>query len=395
MTQSVVLDEVVDGLKVIAAQLPYARSCVGVLSVPTGYADDPPGREGTAHLTEHICVVTAPHRDRVQMGARTEATATRYSARTTPSSAATLLAALTSPFDPKICPAALHESETRAVLTENARVRDQPQLQVASAVAALAAPTLDVAFRDTTTEHSIAAVTPDDVVAFRQRRYRPTGSVLCLVGPGDPDELLAQAHAAAAILPGGREPVHPGPARGPAEPCQSEGWKDCFLWSTLTPPADGDDDQFARRLAVELLVGTGGLLDESGTAVGSRSTGYATLPGRHTDLHVVAWPAGAHTATLAAELTERAADRLESTGRAAVAGARARLRSRIAFDQQSPGGLAAMLVRHALGQGPWPAIADIDLVDDRRVIELADRMLHAATVWQIADGRLGTVSASR
>ncbi|TNH30585.1 insulinase family protein [Micromonospora orduensis] len=393
MSRSTVLETVVGGLTVVAVQVPHFRSCVGVLSVPVGYGADPAGQEGTAHLTEHICVATAASRERVQMAARTEVSATRYSARATPGSSAALIAALTSTLGARPYPAELHETERRAVLTENARVRDQPQLQIAPAVAARVAPTLDLGLRDTTTETSIGAVTPSDIVDFRQRWYRPEGSVLCLVSPNDPDKLIAEVEAELAAVPPPTDPERAPGSRAPAEPFDVPGWSDCFIWAATTPAVTTPADLLARQLATELLTGRAGLLDEESSAVGTRSTGFATLPGRHADLLVTAWPSGPHCESLADGLRDRLPDVLSNGGGAAAVGrARARLRTRIAFEQQSPGGLASMLVRYALGQGAWPDIREIDAAADDRVVELAVRMLREASFWRIADSRLGEVA---
>lgn len=393
MSRSTVLETIVGGLTVIAAQARYARSCVGVLSVPVGFGADPSGQEGMAHLTEHICVSTAASRERVQMAARTEVSATRYSARTTPGASTALIEALMSAFVARTYATELHDAERQAVLTENARFRDMPQVQIAPAVAARMVPDLDLGVRDTTTEGSIGAVTPSDIVAFRRRWYRPGGSVLCLVGPHDPDELVAEVEAGLAAVPSPDGPRDAQPSHACAKPFDAVGWADCFIWATVTPAVTAAPDLVARQVAVELLTGRAGLLDEVGAAVGTRSTGYATIPGRHSELLVTAWPPGPHTEALVATLRDKLPEALRSGQHAAaVAKAGARQRTKVAFEQQSPGGLAAMLMRYALGQGAWPDIRDIDAVGSDRVVELAERMLRGAALWRITDGRLGEVA---
>jgi predicted Zn-dependent peptidase len=388
VTGNMVVETTVRGMTVVAAQLSWAPTCVGSLHVPAGFAHDPPGQAGTAHLTEHICAAVAARRGRMRIAARTDATATRYSARAGRGGAAALVRTLTSAFTTEAADPRLLEAEIQAVLTENARLRDQPQLHVAHAVASRAVPISDLAVRDATTQATLAAVAPADVGSFVHRWYRPEGAVLCVVAPDDPDAVIHEVDAAlAAVPPGVRQPaLDP----TPAQPYQVSGWSDCVVWATLTPPATTDDDLLARQLAVELLTGASGLLDEAGAAVGTRSTGRATLIGSRAELLVVAWPPGPHTRHLLSALHRPIPELAGGTEAAAIAAARARLRSRIAFDQQSPGGLAALLVRYMLGRGPWPALDVIgDSSDGVRVVDFAARLLAAATYWQIQDGTLG------
>lgn len=389
---AIVLDTTVHGMTVIAAGLPSARSCVGMLNVSAGFADDPAGQEGTAHLTEHVCATTAVHRGGVQLAARTEPIATRYSARATPAAMAALVQGCVSPLYAEMHPAQLHKAETQAVLTENARTRDQPKLLLAHAVAARMAPALDAAIRDTSTEDSMSKISRADIVAFRRRWYRPDRATLCVVGPDHPGKLLAEADRAASTLALGREAGgehRDGQARrGPAHPFQVEGWPDSVIWASVTPPVSADGDLLARHIAVELLTGSPGLLGAASATCGG-PTGQAMLPGIRSDLLVIAWSATGPLTLLPAELHQRLPRMLASAdGTAALAHARARLQAQIAFDQQSPGGLAAMLLGYALGKGPWPDADSVWAAPAGRVLELAAEMLSQAKLWRVADGQL-------
>jgi hypothetical protein len=171
------------------------------------------------------------------------------------------------------------------------------------------------------------------------------------------------------------------------------GWSDCFIWATLLPAASTDDDLLARQLVFELLTGGAGLLDKVSSTSSTRSTGCATLPGTRSDLLVFAWPTGQHTRSLAAALYHHLPELLAGhEGAAEVAKARARLRSRLAFEQQSPGGLVSMLLQYALARGAWPEIDRIDAVRDAHVIDLATQVLRNAGFWRITDGRLEEVT---
>lgn len=402
MRHCTVLEADVGGLSVVTAGLPWARSCAGAIEVGTGFGDDPYGREGLAHLCEHLATATATRRHGIRLGGRTDVSTTRYSTRARPVETETLVRSLLSVLGRETYDPALYGSEIQAIRTENARVRDEPRLRIAGAVAALSFPESDVAIADTSSATSLAAIGADDVAAFRRRAYRPANAALTIVGAGEAEALLDQVRAAAAQLSAGPAEAGrddaPGREPDPERRRRTEGrdpsWDDCLLWTALSRPTEaehvnGSGESPARRVAVELLVGTPGLLDDLAAGQSLRSTGFAGVPGRRADLLVVAWPSGPGTEGLAALLAEPAArPELWSPGPRRIADARERVRTRVALDQQSPAGLAGLLLAHAMGRGPWPDLEAFGAVSDEAVTAEVRRILGSSSLCRISDGKL-------
>jgi hypothetical protein len=380
MTAVAVTTATVRAMSVAAARVPWARRSYGAIDLAAGYADDPPTGTGLAHLTEHVCVAMAARQHGVTLSGRTNPAATRYSAAAADPDR--LVRSLVSPLVPAEHPANLHAAETQAVLTELAGQRDQPQLRVAGALAALAFPDLDVALRDGTTEATLATIRPGDVTAFRSAAYRPATATLCVAGPHDPDRLLATVEdELGSVPPGGPDLVRQHAARPLPE--HVAGWSDCVLWAAPTPVAADDEDRRARQVAVEILVGTSGLLDQCAAGCGVRSTGVATLPGRAQDLLVVAWPPATG---LAAALR-----RVPDPPAALIDAARERVRTRIGFEQQTPSGIVAHLLPYALSTGPWPDTEAFGRLPAGRVAASVRAIVARAAVCCITGGVLRAV----
>lgn len=372
-------------LTVIITAMPWAHSCAGILDLPGGFAEDATHLAGLAHLTEHISVAEAVRRSGVPLQARTYADGTRYAARTARRGTASLIDALTSPLRPEPHGEDLHRRETHALLTEVARLRDSPQLQVAGAVGALSFPGAGAAARDLTTVDSVSSVTPTDVLRFRQDLARRPGAILSLAGRVQAEELLDLIAARLGPVAVDVVPGPPAPRQEP--PARSGEWLDGLFWTALPPRAAGDNALAARLIATELVASTGGLLDGVAAGHGRASNAYATVPERDRDVLVVGWTAGAIPAGLPAALHDlRYVD--ADGNREAVAAARARVRARIAFTMQAPGGLAELLLNSALSAGPWPDLAALDEVPAEQVVAAAEAILRTAVLWQTADGQL-------
>ena len=397
-----VLRAEVNGLPVVATRTPWAHATVGMLHVHNGYATDPLGLEGVAHLTEHVCVASIARSHDVRIFAKTDSTSTRYLLRVAPDHLPNLAGAVSAMFAPVAHDQRLHDNETNAVIIEMARLADQPQLSVSPAVATSGYPGLDVSLPDTATTESVRALTPADVLAFRRATYHPNRAVLCLVGPNDPRELL---DLLAAEMDVREAPVGPaGSASGLAPgdlptrdwPARDLGGSCALVLGALTAPARSSADLAARHIASELFAGTPGMLDDLAGRLGARSSAFSILVGREHNLLVVGWPPGPAVDDLAAEVAAAIADPDAHRPDAdTVAGVRARVVSRVAFDLQSSEGLAQMLLRHATGTGPWPATDTFETLPDTAVADAAVHLLRSARLWRIADGALAEVEAGR
>lgn len=394
VTRLDVLEAEVGNLRVVATRAPWAHSTVGILDVATGYSTDPPGKDGVAHLSEHVCVASLSRAHGVRIFAKTDSMSTRYLIRAGEDGEADVADVVGSMFAPEAHDTQVHENETNAVLIEMARLTDQPQLSVSPAVAAAGFPGLDVTLPDIATDDSVRALTPADVLAFRQALYRPERAVLSLVGPRDPAELLdVLAHRATSTMSASSTEHDPGlPTR--AWPARHLGSSCALALGTVTAPARSSEELAARHIAEELFAGAGGLLDRLGARHGARSSAFSILTGREQNLLVTGWPPGQAVAGLV-DLLRRAIDDPAGFRPSAedIAVARSRVISTVAFEQRSAEGLAQQLLKHATGTGPWPGIAVFESVPDEAIAATVGELLGAARLWRIVDGALDEVAA--
>jgi hypothetical protein len=376
----------VRGLPVVAAQVPWMHQSVAMLHVNGGYGADPSQRAGLAHLTEHVCVVTTARRHAIRVFAKTDAVCTRYLLRAAPEHAAAVAGAVGSLFTADRHDAQVHDNETSAVLTEMARLIDQPQLAVAPAAAVAGFPDLDVSVPDVATAGSVRALRAEDVVRFRAATYRPDRSVLCVLGPQDPEEMLdllaTQVPEPDALV--GTEP----PAAGRIPLVQPLGSACALVLALPTPMVSVEEDLASRHLAADLVTGSPGILSELAARYGTRSTAFTTMVGRDRALLVVGWPPGQHVEPLAAALEQAIGEPPLAGVDRPVAATRRRVGTTIAYEQQSGEGLATMLLRHATGTGAWPDPALFDSVPDGRLTGMAGDMLRSARLWRVAGGVL-------
>jgi predicted Zn-dependent peptidase len=395
VTELDVLEAEVGHLHVVASRAPWAHSTVGILEVDTGYSTDPPGKDGVAHLTEHVCVASLSRKHGVRIFAKTDSVSTRYLIRAGEDGEANVADVVDAMFSPEAHDTQVHENETNAVLIEIARLTDQPQLSISPAVAAAGFSGLDVTLPDIATDESVRALTPADVLAFRQALYRPARAVLSLVGPRDPAELLdVLATRAATTMSSGTVarkelglPFRTWPARHLGSSC-------ALALGTVTALARSSAELAARHIAEELLAGAGGLLDRLGAEHRTRSSAFSILTGREQNLLVTGWPVGEAVAELI-ETLRRAIDDPATVRPTAenIAVARSRVISTVAFEQRSAEGLAQQLLKHVTRTGPWPEIATFESVPDETIATAVGGLLGSARLWRIVDGALVEVVA--
>ncbi len=387
VTELDVLSAEVGRLRVVATRAPWAHSTVGILEVATGYSTDPPGKDGVAHLTEHVCVASLSRRHGVRIFARTDSVSTRYLVRAGEDGETAVADVVAAMFAPEAHDAQVHENETNAVLIEMARLTDQPQLSISPAVAAAGFPGLDVTLPDVATDESVRALSREDVLAFRRALYRPERAVLSLVGPRDPAELLdvlatRNAAAAAGVVAEPGLPVRDWPARHLGSSC-------ALALGTVTAPARSSAELAARHIAEELFAGAGGLLDRLGAEHGIRSSAFSILTGREQNLLVTGWPAGSGVAGLTGTLRQAIDDPATVLPSAELVDvARSRVTANVAFEQRTAEGLAQQLLKHATGTGPWPETAVFESVPDETITTTVARLLGSARLWRIVDGTL-------
>jgi predicted Zn-dependent peptidase len=395
VTELDVLEAEVGRLRVVVARTPWAYSTVGIMDVATGYSTDPPGKDGVAHLTEHVCVASLSRRHGVRIFAKTDSVSTRYLIRAGEDGETNVADVVSAMFAPDAHDKQVHENETNAVLIEMARLTDQPQLSISPAVAAAGFPGLDVTLPDIATDDSVRALSQDDVLAFRQALYRPERAALSLVGPRDPAELLdvLATKAASTMSADALVEVAPGlPKR--AWPVRHLGSSCALALGTVTAPARSSAELAARHLAEELFAGTGGLLERLGGAHDIRSSAFSILTGCEQNLLVTGWHQGQNLDGLI-ETLRRAIDDPAAFQPTAenIAVARSRVISTVAFEQRSAEGLAQQLLKHVTRTGPWPGITIFESVPDKTIAAVVGELLDAARLWRIVDGALDEVVA--
>ncbi|MGD9496419.1 MAG: M16 family metallopeptidase [Armatimonadota bacterium] len=114
------------------------------------------------------------------------------------------------------------------------------------------------------TPESIAAITLEDLRAFRDSHYVPANAVLCLVAPVPTDAAIAAASAAFGDLPARPAPTSPDLPAGPSESKVEVGESPALVQASLAvgvplPPCD-DPRYLAGEMIAELLDGRGGRL---------------------------------------------------------------------------------------------------------------------------------------
>jgi zinc protease len=182
-----------NGLRVVVVPDPHAAEVQVLVHYGVGYADDPPGREGTAHLTEHLSFQRVRDgrslyadlaRVATAFNAQTESDATTFVARAAPDRLGELLAIEAARVTLPCAPDATAARE-RAVVTSELRQYRPARTVVARLNAAFYGDHHDD--RDGESETSLGAISAADACAFAVSGYRPDDAAVVLSGalPGD------------------------------------------------------------------------------------------------------------------------------------------------------------------------------------------------------------------
>lgn len=263
------------GARVVALSVPHRPDVIVGASYRTGSADDPPGKEGLAHLVEHLAFDARPGGGArvwerlealgAELDGRTRADATDFHAAADPEALDALLAVEADRLrDPLagLDPAAL-ERERAVVLQE--LLSDRGPASTAGQVERVAARAFPGhALGRGETPASLRALGLDDVRAFARERYRPERLVLVVIGPQEPAALRARARAAFGALAGDpASPVPPDTAPPPAPDLAREVDRALAveeapverpaLWLAWAVPADDAHGGARARAAVRFL----------------------------------------------------------------------------------------------------------------------------------------------
>ncbi|WDO06491.1 insulinase family protein [Streptomyces murinus] len=321
--------------------LPWAHSFGAALVVGCGSRDDPHGLEGTAHMAEHLNILTGPPAcaPGLPVLAVTEIDRTVFRATGDPDDSAASIQHLTDIAGGRrgnVTPD-VFEGERHAVLLETRRMDHQPLLRLGPLIAAAAAdePGLDSIAR--TTAQSISNITPADVTRLVRHSYPGARSQLFVAGPpsltGVVEDLLTrhEEYTAATAQPAAAPVTTAQPAGSPVATAQPAGSPVATAQPTGSPSFVPGGHQARRAtapavrglsdlVAVTLLrprtpsTALGALLDARGPIVGLgagkglRPLGRTTIAGRTQQVDVVVWRAGDITALLERSLPSIVAD---------------------------------------------------------------------------------------
>lgn len=311
----------VGNLQVDLETLPWAHSFGAALVVGCGSRDDPHDLEGTAHMAEHLNILTG--QDACAPGlpvlAVTEIDRTVFRTTGDPDDSGVSIQHLTDIAGGRrgnVTPD-VFEGERHAVLLETRRMDHQPLLRLGPLIAAAAAdePGLDSIAR--TTARSISAITPADVTRLVRHSYPGARSQLFVAGPpsltGVVEDLLtrheesraATAHlagfpAATAHLAGSPSFVPGGHQARRATAPAVRGLSDLVAVTLVRPRTPST--------ALGALLHARGPIVGLGTGEGLRPLGRTTIAGRTQQVDVVVWRAGDITALLERALPSIVAD---------------------------------------------------------------------------------------
>ncbi|MFJ3650022.1 insulinase family protein [Streptomyces murinus] len=337
----------VGNLQVDLETLPWAHSFGAALVVGCGSRDDPHGLEGTAHMAEHLNILTGPPAcaPGLPVLAVTEIDRTVFRTTGDPDDSAASLQHLTDIAGGRrgnVTPD-VFEGERHAVLLETRRMDHQPLLRLGPLIAAAAAdePGLDSIAR--TTAESLSGITPADVTRLVRHGYPGARSQLFVAGPpsltGVVEDLLAryEESRAATAQPAAASVAAAQPAGSPVATAHLAGSPVVTAQPAGSPSFVPGGHQ-ARRAAAPAVRGLsdlvavtllrprtpsaalGALLDARGPIVGLglglglgagkglRPLGRTTIAGRTQQVDVVVWRAGDITALLERSLPSVVAD---------------------------------------------------------------------------------------
>ncbi|NRQ37368.1 hypothetical protein HII36_36860 [Nonomuraea sp. NN258] len=392
MTEIEIVEATVNGLPVAVAQVPWARVAAGVLEVGAGHACDPVGGEGLAHVTEHVRAAVAGAVAGIRVTGVTEPSVTRYTASAPAPDALALARTLVTVLAPLPHDARTHAAEVNAVLVEMARTGAQPRLRIAPAAVVRALPGAEQAMLDRADESSVRGITAEQVRDFTAAQH-PSSSLLCLVSAHAPESVLREVSERQADSAGSEHapafPRVPDAARNAAAPMSPEP-----ALVLVAESVRGGDLAVARDLAFEVLFRSGGLLDSLAADAGLAGIGFSRLPGRRSDVGVLAWrPAHAEQADEFVGSLTKALDGA-AVSEADIERARARRRGALAFEQQSAPGLARQLAAYLAGRAAWPDAECYVRAGLRPIRDCVAEVLATASLWLLTEESAEKVWAS-
>jgi zinc protease len=214
-----------NGLRVLVRRDASAPVVAVNTYVNAGYFDEPDPVAGVAHVLEHMFFKGTPRRGVGEIAKQTKARGgylnahtiydhTSYYAVLPASGFADGLDIQADAYAESLVDAAELAKELEVIIQEAKRKLDNPSAVTVETLYALLHDEHRIRRWRIGTEEGLRALTRDDVAGFYRTFYRPSNTVLAVVGDVDPDRALAEVERRYAGLPNGTAPRD----RGPAEP---------------------------------------------------------------------------------------------------------------------------------------------------------------------------------
>jgi predicted Zn-dependent peptidase len=181
------------GIPVIVERLPYARSVALSVYVKAGSRDEPKGREGLAHLLEHVMFKGTKKRSSKETSELIEAAGGELNGYTGKESTCYYAVALDETFDtaediladlmlnPSLCDEAV-DNEKRVVAEEIRMLKDEPDTYIHHLFTRALWDGHPLASAETGEAEGVASLSAEDVRTYFQECYRPQNFVIAACG---------------------------------------------------------------------------------------------------------------------------------------------------------------------------------------------------------------------
>jgi zinc protease len=256
------------GLRLVAVQTPQPGRFMVSLSFPAGSGDDPAGREGLAHLVEHLTYRARAEVDGPRVAEALAASGWRYDAMTFPDSTDYWSAGPPPDLDAALALEArrlrtpllgvgTEELERERAVVQSELREYQERAPARDALVERAFPEHPYGHGPRGSEESVDRATLEDVRAFAGEHYAPGGAILTVVSPFAPEDTRRRVEAAFGELaregvagkaqeplarrrpPTARPPREPRLVTGPVErPSLWVGWSAPGRYDRATPDPD-------------------------------------------------------------------------------------------------------------------------------------------------------------
>ena len=256
-----------NGVRVASERMPLAKTVSLGVWIEAGSRHETPGQEGMAHLWEHMAFKGTGSRDALAIAkeldllgglgnAYTSREATCFHVRVMDAHFARAFDILSDiVLDPRLDPEEL-EREKAVILQEISMVEETPEDKVHEVFWAAAWANPAMAHPITGTPASIAAATPESLLAWRRAHYRPGAMAVVAAGAVSHDVLLAMAEATFGRLPA--IPALPPVPAGPYTPPRLAVRYDCeqnHIILAFPSVSNKSPDRFSHSILGTLLGG--------------------------------------------------------------------------------------------------------------------------------------------